>query len=324
MSSRLLDVRLVAVRYQADDIRSFELADPDGRQLPAFEAGSHVDLHLPGGLVRQYSLCNDPSERHRYVIAVLREQAGRGGSRHIFQHVDAGDLLRISQPRNNFPLATEGKKHVLLAGGIGVTPMMAMVSELRRRSADFVLHYCTRSPERTAFRHELAPLVASGQVRFHHDGGDPAKGLDLAALLRERQPGTHVYYCGPPGFMSAARIACDHWPRELVHLEHFTSATDGSLSPAEGTGADEEFQVQVKSTGAVYDVPRDKSITTVLREHGIDVETSCESGLCGTCRTRYLAGEPEHRDLVLDDAEKGEYVLICCARSKTPLLVLDI
>src|SRR5689334_20226550 len=172
-----MQLRLRSITYLADGINGYELVDPKGRDLPRFEAGAHINLRA-GGFLRQYSLCNAPAERRRYCIAVLRESASRGGSRYLHDSIRAGDLVEVSLPRNNFPLAAAAERHLLIAGGIGITPIMSMIAELRRRHAEFEVHYCTRSPERTAFRGELAPLAAEGRVRFHHDGGDPARGLD--------------------------------------------------------------------------------------------------------------------------------------------------
>lgn len=326
MQKPRIRTRVRVIVCQGEDILSYELVDPDGGKLPAFEAGAHVDFHLPDGRVRQYSLCNDPVERHRYVLAIQREPNGRGGSQAIFDQVRVDDIVTLSFPRNNFPLHEEATHHLMLAGGIGITPMMAMVHRLRHASADFVLHYCARSPEKTAFREALAPLAAEGRVFFHHDGGDPRRGLDIVGLLRERRDGAHLYYCGPSGFMRAAESASAHWPKEAVHFEHFArpmpAEVDVNGEPVV-TGA-VEFQVKLAKSGDVFDVPAGKSIVQVLREHGVEVETSCESGLCGTCRTRYLDGLPDHRDFVLDDDEHRRDVLICCARSKTPMLVLDL
>jgi len=325
MRESRIRTRVRVIADQGEDIRSYELVDPNGNQLPPFEAGAHVDFYLSDGRVRQYSLCNDPSERHRYVLAIQREPNGRGGSRAIFDQVRVNDIVTLSLPRNNFPLHEEATHHLMLAGGIGVTPMIAMVHRLCRTGTDFILHYCTRSPEKTAFREILAPMVKNGRVVFHHDGGDPRRGLDIAGLLRERRDGTHLYYCGPSGFMRAVESAVDHWPKETVHFEHFTPPVPTVVGSGETAvpGA-AEFQIKLAKSGAMFNVPADKSIVQVLREHGVEVETSCESGLCGTCRTRYLEGIPDHRDFLLDDDEHRRDVLICCARSKTPLLVLDL
>lgn len=314
---------LVVTRIEvlAKDIRSFELVDPEGRDLPPFTAGAHLDFHLPDGQVRQYSLCNDPAERHRYVIAVLREADGRGGSVVMHDSVREGDRRDIGGPRNNFPLAEQdAQRHLLLAGGIGVTPMMAMVVRLQAEGMNFLMHYCTKSPEHTAFLDRLAEFVSDGRVRLHHDGGDPAKGLDIADALALPAPGTHLYICGPAGFMAAAKQASAHWPKGTVHFEYFS--VDEAVT---GTGpAPDGFEVRIASTGATFFVPAEKSIVQVLADNGIEVETSCESGLCGTCITRYLEGDIDHRDMVLDDDEQSEYLTVCCSRSKGALLVLDL
>jgi len=213
-------LRIRSITYLATRINGYELVDPDGQDLPPFEAGAHISVRLSEGLVRDFSLWNDPAERGRYCIGVLREADGRG-SRQLHEEVRVGDLVEGSMPRNNFPLAPEAERHLLIAGGIGITPIMAMIAELRRRRADFRLHYCTRSPGETAFLDDLAVLAAQGRVMFHHDGGDPAKGLDIDATLRDRPPGTHLYYCGPAGMMAAAAAASSHWPPGTVHCEYF-------------------------------------------------------------------------------------------------------
>jgi ferredoxin-NADP reductase len=213
-------LRVRSISYLAQRINGYELVDRDGRDLPSFEAGAHVSVRVGGGPVRDFSLWNDPTERARYCIAVLREPEGRGSCQ-WHEKVQVGDIIEASAPRNNFPLAAAAERYLLIAGGIGITPLMAMVAELRRRGAEFRLHYCTRSPEETAFLDDLAVLAAMGRVVFHHDGGDPAKGLDIAATLREFRPGTHLYYCGPAGMMAAAEVASKHWPPETVHCEYF-------------------------------------------------------------------------------------------------------
>jgi ferredoxin-NADP reductase len=313
----LLRVRRIA--YLAEDIHGFELVDPRGRDLPRFSAGAHVELRL-GGMRRHYSLCNDPAERRRYCLAVLREEAERGISRRLHDTVRVGDCIDVSLPRNNFPLAETAARHLLLAGGIGIAPIVAMVRELRRRGAEFRLHYCTRSPERTAFRDELAPLAATGLVHFHHDGGEPARGLDIAALLREPAPGTHLYCCGPAAMMVAAAAASRHWPPGSVHYEYFTAPEHDPAPPAE----ERPFRVRLARSGGEYEIPAGATIIEVLRRNGVAVTTSCELGYCGACLTAHLGGTPEHRDQMLSDRDRARYVLICCARSKTPLLELDL
>lgn len=324
-------LRVRQITFQAADINSYELVHPDGDELPPFAAGAHLDFHFRDGSVRQYSLCNDPSEQHRYVIAVLREANGRGASQALHERLHVQRMVSVGKPRNNFPLAANAKRHLLLAGGIGITPLKAMVHQLQRTRSDYALHYCTRSPDNTAFRDEFAPMVANRRVVCHHDGGIPADGLDIADLLLEYQEGTHLYYCGPPGFMAACKRLSTHWPAGTVHFEYFTAdaAPKSTLSGAELADAGDNalglgFQVKIASTGAVYTVPNDKSIVDVLTEHGIAVETSCKSGLCATCKVRYLSGQVDHRDLVLSEDEQGEYLAACISRAKSPLLLLDL
>lgn len=315
-------VRVAAVTREAQDILSFELVAPDGRDLPPFTAGAHIHVHLADGLVRQYSLCNDPKERHRYVIAVLKEETSRGGSRAMHEKVREGDLLTISGPDNHFPLAgREANFHLLLAGGIGVTPMMAMIAELERRKLPYRMHYCTRSPEKTAFLDRLRPLIDVGKVVLHHDGGDPSRGLDIAATLAEHKPGMHLYVCGPTGFMSAANAAVGAWPPHAVHQEYFAAPERSEEDKAWDAKA---FRVRLARSGQELEVPAGESIVSVLRGQGIEVDTSCEEGYCGTCLTRYLAGDPVHRDTVLDDTDRKQYVMICCARARDDVLVLDL
>jgi vanillate O-demethylase ferredoxin subunit len=250
----------------------------------------------------------------------LREKLGEG-SRLLHDAVHVGDTVEVALPRNHFPLAEGVQRHLLLAGGIGITPIMAMVAELKRRRAEFRLYYCTRTPERTAFRDELDLLAAMGKVILHYDDGDPAKGLDIAALLAEPQPGTHLYYCGPSGMMAAAAAASAHWPAGTVHCEYFSGP--GAAPPARFED-DRPFRVRLLKSGAEYEVPAGETIIGVLRRHGIETRTSCELGYCGACLTRYVAGEPDHRDPILGDTARETHMLICCSRAKSDVLVLDL
>lgn len=315
-----LHARIHAIVLEADGIATFEFRHAGGSDLPPFSAGAHIDMHIRPGYVRQYSLCGDPRERHRYVVAVLREEAGRGGSKAMHDELRIGQSVTLGTPRNFFPLVPGARRHLLIAGGIGVTPMMAMASELQAQAKDFFLHYCTRSPERTAFRERVAALAAAGHAAVHHDGGDPSRGLDLRALLLQPEAGTHVYYCGPPGFMGAAAQAAAHWPSGSVHFEHFASPAAPVAAPL----ANCAFRVRLARSGMELEVPADKSIADVLKENDVFIETSCKEGYCGTCLTRYTAGEPEHRDSVLDEDDHREFVLVCCARARTPTLELDL
>ena len=315
--SRVMQLRVRSITYLAEAVNGYELVDPRRRDLPRFTPGAHIELRA-GGVLRRYSLWNDAAERRRYCIAVLREDTSRGGSRYLHEKLRAGDIVEVSTPRNNFPLDPAAERHLLIAGGIGIAPIMSMVMELRRRRAQFELHYCTRSPERTAFRRELAPLAAEGRLWFHHDGGDPAQGLDVSAALREPRPGTHLYYCGPAALMAAAAEEARHWPAGTVHCEYFTGV------PEPAVAEDQPFRVQLAKTGGDYEVRAGETIAEVLQRHGVPVRTSCELGYCGTCLTPYVAGEPDHRDQVLEENGRQRYVLICCSRAKTPVLVLDL
>jgi len=320
MQKAKLSVKVSGIRDEAEGIRSFELVDPSNDDLPPFTAGAHVEVRLGEGMIRSYSLSSDPADRSRYQIAVLKEENGRGGSKAMHDEVKAGDVLTISAPINHFPLAgREARAHLLLAGGIGVTPMLAMIAELEAKGARWTMHYLTRNEERTAFRERLAPYVASGKVHIHHDGGDPSKGPGLQALLSDFEIGTHLYYCGPTGFMSACAEMVGAWPPHAVHREYF-SAPAGLHSDE----ANSPFEIKIKSTGKTIPVPADRSIVDVLRSEGCDVETDCNEGYCGTCITRYLSGEPEHRDTVLSEKERKSYVMVCCGRAKGGVLELDL
>jgi len=316
-----LTLRVVKTTQEATGIMGFELADPDGGPLPSFNAGAHINVWISETESRSYSLCGDPHDTSLYKIGVLKEEHGQGGSIWVHDHLHTGELVIISAPKNLFPLSNEAEHHVLLAGGIGVAPMIAMIHELESKGASYVMHLCTRSTDRTPFMDFLSPRVDAGKVQIHHDSGNPEAGLDIADLLEQHETGSHLYYCGPAGFMTAAKDASSHWPKGTVHFEFFSSPDDGADQP---TGADTPFQVKLSSSDEVYDVPADQSIVEVLRANGISVDTQCEDGFCATCMTKYVSGEPEHRDSVLDKDDQKEFVLICCARSKTPLLELDL
>jgi len=314
--SEMMPVRIARKEWIADDIVLFELQHPDGGELPQFTAGSHVVVRVPNGLRRKYSLCNDPAERDRYVIAVKREIPGSGGSSSLIDQANAGDALATSAPRNNFGLVKSPAGYLLIAGGIGITPVMAMVRQLKASGAGrFKLYYCTRTPQATAFRDELSAPALRGQVTIHHDGGDPARSLDLWPLL-ESPKGRHLYCCGPRPLMEAVRDMTGHWPSSAVHFEAFTE-------PARNAAEDQPFTVRLARSGDVVEVPVGATILEALRAHGLDVPSSCESGSCGTCRTRLVAGEADHRDLVLAEHERADAIMVCVSRARSPALVID-
>ncbi|MCP3726107.1 PDR/VanB family oxidoreductase [Paraburkholderia sp. CNPSo 3272] len=305
----------------ATDICVFELASADGSPLPAFAAGAHIDVHVDG-FVRQYSLCNRPSDKGVYRIGVLRDPVSRGGS--VAMHaLDAGTSLEISSPKNHFPLDEQATHTILLAGGIGITPLIAMAEQLREQGRPFELHYCTRDPQRAAFRERLAEAGLAERTHFYFDSEGADARIDLARVLRAPQDGKHAYVCGPAGFIDAvlAAAAGAGWPAQNVHREYFGAAQPGANADANGA-----FQVTLASCQRVIDVPAGMTIVEALRAGGVEVPVSCEQGVCGTCITRVLSGEPDHRDLYLTDEERAanDQLLPCCSRSRSPMLVLDL
>ncbi len=300
----------------ADGIHLFEFRRADDQPLPEFTAGAHIAINVPGGLLRKYSLCNDPAERDRYLVAVKRETNGRGGSANLIDRVQAGDTLTVAAPVNDFGLPPRAQDFLFIAGGIGITPMMAMIREVRAQNKRFRLFYCTRSPETTAFRDELDAPEFKDSVVIHYDGGDPAASLDLKPVLAERKNREHLYCCGPRPLMEAVRAMTDHWSPTAVHFEAFSEAETHKAT-------DTPFKVKLARSGALLDVPTDKTILEVLRAHGLDVPSSCETGTCGTCRTKLLTGEADHRDLVLAEHERKDTIMICVSRAKGEEITID-
>jgi vanillate O-demethylase ferredoxin subunit len=313
----MMKLRVRSLTWEAEGILSFELVHPEGQPLPAFEAGAHIDVRIPGGLSRRYSLCNAPDDRTHYRIAVLRVPESRGGSRAMHERVRAGDLIEVSEPRNFFPLDSGTGRAVLLAGGIGITPLLSMLDQLQAGGRPFEMHYCSTSPERTAFVQRLRPLAVQGLVTHHHDRGDPRNGLDIVRLLSDPAPGTHLYYCGPAGFMKAVKAASAHWPAGTVHFEHF--GAEPLAAPTEVAATADTVPVRLLRSGRTVQVSPVQTLLQALREAGVDCESSCEAGVCGTCQVDYSEGEPEHNDLILNEEERTRSVLLCCARARTPL-----
>jgi vanillate O-demethylase ferredoxin subunit len=316
-----LQVMVLSKTDEAQDICSFVLAAPDGGRLPAFAPGAHVEVVLPNGLVRHYSLCGDPRERRRYQIAVLKTPGSRGGSRAMHELLQAGDRLEIGTPRNHFALVPGAARTLLFAGGIGITPVIAMAEALHRAGADFELHYCCRSPQQAAFAERLMRSAYAHRVHFHYSEAGPAHRIDLPALLAAPDAGTHLYVCGPDGFMDAV-TACalaQGWRGDQVHREHFAA-------PASDRPDDQPFDIRIASTGAIVHVARDTSALHALAAHGIRVQSSCEQGVCGTCLTGVLDGEPDHRDLFLGPAQRArkDCMALCCSRAHSPVVTLDL
>jgi vanillate monooxygenase ferredoxin subunit len=320
-SAQVFKVRVARKRIEAEDICSFELVDVNGAALPGFSAGAHIDVHVPGGLTRQYSLCNDSAETHRYQIAVLKDSASRGGSHAMHDSVHEGSLLEISQPKNHFPLAHGAAKSVLLAGGIGVTPILCMAERLATAGADFEMHYSTRSRSRTAFLDRITASGFADKVHLHFDDAGPAQALDLTSQLAAPLKDQHLYVCGPKGFMDAVLgvARANGWPESQLHYEFFSA----DVGPLE---SDTDFDLKLASSGRIIKVAKDQTVTQALSAAGIEVQTSCEQGVCGTCLTRVLEGTPDHKDMYLTPEEQAanDQFTPCCSRSKTKVLVLDL
>lgn len=317
-----LSVRVIRKTAETADICTFELVAEGGAALPAFSAGSHIDVQVPGtDITRQYSLCNDPTESHRYLIGVLRDPTSRGGSVAMHDAIQEGQVLHISAPKNHFALAHDAQRSLLLAGGIGVTPILCMAERLAISGAAFEMHYCTRSRERTAFYERMARSSFAAQVQFHFDDGEAAQKLDIAQLLSAPSAGLHLYVCGPKGFMDTvlASARAQGWPESQIHYEFFSAEVVKSADDA-------SFEVKLASSGRVIKVGAEQTVIQALSAAGVEVQTSCEQGVCGTCLTRVIEGVPDHKDMYLTTEEQAanDQFMPCCSRAKTPLLVLDL
>jgi phthalate 4,5-dioxygenase reductase subunit len=302
----------------AAGIFRFELRDPQRRELPPFTPGAHVSVCTPSGVSRNYSLCNAPSERERYVIAVKRDPSGRGGSVSMADELQPGASIEVSAPRNEFELSPAARNFIFVAGGIGITPILSMMRHLKASgAARFKLYYCTRSPELTAFRQELTDAGWSSEVKIHHDFGDREKAFDFWPVFEKPANGTHIYCCGPRALMDGVKDMTGHWAQGSVHFESF--GVDQAL-----LAQNKSFKVRLERSGQTFEVPKDRSILEILRDNGIRTPSSCESGTCGSCRTGLCGGEAEHRDMVLSDDERASQIMICVSRTKGEELVIDL
>jgi ferredoxin-NADP reductase len=314
-----IEVRIKSVAWEALGIHSLELRPLHQPALPPFTAGAHVDLLLPNGMTRSYSLVNRQSERHRYVIAVNRDAASRGGSRFVHESLRAGDTLRISPPRNNFPLEEGAAHSVLIAGGIGITPLWCMVQRLHELGRDWQLYYCARTPQHAAFLERVEALDAPAQARVHlnFDGEPGGRMLDLRGVVEAAATDAHLYCCGPNSMLASFEEVTQGRTPGTVHVEYFTARS--------GPAASGGFTVVLARSGRSVSVPPGKTILDALLDAGIDVPYSCTEGVCGTCEMGVLEGVPDHRDLVLSKEERaaGRTMMICCSGCKSDKLVLD-
>lgn len=311
-----MELVVARLTQEAQDVLGVELRAPDGGELPPFAAGAHLDLHLPGGLCRQYSLVNPPLERHRYVLGVGLAAASRGGSAFVHRRLAVGDRLQASEPRSLFGVAPAAREHLFIAGGIGVTPILSMVHWCEAQGWPWRLLYCVRTRARAAYAWTLAPHGA--RVRLHVDeesDGPP----DLRGWLRSAAPGAHVYCCGPAGLMDAVAAACPDLgiPRDRTHYERF-------VAPVAAPG--ESFVVVLRRSGRRITVGPRQSLLEALEAHRVSVPFSCREGLCRSCETPLLGGEAEHLDHVLSDAERAAQncILPCVSRARSAELVLDL
>lgn len=312
-----LDVTVTAREPAATDIISLELRSTQDRPLPAYQAGAHLDVYIRSGLVRQYSLTGDPADTTKYRLGILLDPKSRGGSAAIHAQFQQGAKIRIGRPRNNFPLDLSAAHTILFAGGIGITPMLGMAYALQAAGASWEMRYCGRALERLAFRDELARF--GDKVHLHIDTGPKDQHLDIDTVLARAAPDRQLYVCGPNGFMDFVLRAAQNngWTQDCMHLERFGAEVNTDGAP---------FTVVAQKSGKTFDVHPGETIAQKLEENGVHVQVSCQSGVCGTCLTTVLEGMPDHRDLVQTDVEKAANarVTVCCSRSKTRKLVLDI
>ncbi len=317
-----LELRVANCEMLTPVIRRLELVAANGGSLPPFKAGAHINLVTGVGVTRSYSLAGDPANTDFYEIAVKLETDGAGASKWILESLDGGDTLEASLPTNNFMLSSNADHHVLIAGGIGITPLLSMARQLKRAGASFALHYCARDADEAAFTDAIENEFPENAT-FHYDGGNAANGINLDSVLGGHDKGAHLYVCGPTGLMdSVIEKAADlSWPDARIHHEFFRARA------APKDQVDESFSVRLASSGRELAVPADKSILDVLRDNDIATESACEGGACGTCRTGLVSGHAEHRDDVLSNAEKAANgdIMLCVSRAKAgEVLTLDL
>lgn len=303
----------------ADGVVVLDLAHPEGEDLPRWEPGAHIDLLLSDGLTRQYSLCGDPGDSGVWRVGVLLDPNSRGGSRYVHENLEEGTTVRVRGPRNHFPLV-DAPRYRFIAGGIGITPIAAMIEAVQQAGNDWTLLYGGRTRASMAFAADLAERYPERVTVWPQD----ERGLlDLESLLKEPEDDTLVYSCGPEGLLTAVEQHCAHWPPGILHIERFAAKAPTAEQAAEAL---EQFEVVCQRSGVTFEVTSDKSILEVLEEADIPIMASCYEGVCGTCEARVLEGTPDHRDSMLTDAEKdaGEVMLVCVSRSRTERLVLDL
>jgi vanillate O-demethylase ferredoxin subunit len=320
MAEATIELRLKRICYEAERINSYELVSPTGGNLAPFTAGGHIDLHLSNGMIRCYSLVNDPREQHRYVIAVNKDPAGRGGSSFVHDNLKVGDIVKVSLPRNNFALCEEAGHSVLIAGGIGITPLLSMLRRLEVLGRSAELFYAARTRPAAAFLDELGKLGSTGRLALHLDFDDERSGrlFDLSAIVGRAPAQAHLYCCGPVPMLQAFEAATADRLADHVHVEYFQAA--------EAPATDGGFEVRLARSNRTIAVEAGKTILDALLDAGIAANYACTEGVCGTCETRVIEGTPDHRDQFLSKEEQAanNTIMICCSGAKSRTLVLDI
>jgi ferredoxin-NADP reductase len=315
-----LNAFIHTLRFEAEDVISIELRPVAGNEFPAFGPGAHIDLHLPNQMVRSYSLLNPSHERGRYVVAVLKDRASRGGSRCAHEQLRVGMKILISHPRNHFPLHEEAGHTVLVAGGIGVTPILCMARRLRALERSFELLYFARSRASAAFVADIEALAVPVTWHFDDEKGGPP---ELHALLAARpaRADTHYYACGPAVMLDSFEKNCAALGYAHAHIERFSAVEVHAASDARLS-----YSVELKRAGKVITITPGLSLLDALREAGMDPVTSCEEGVCGACETRVIEGMPDHRDSVLSPAERAanNVMMVCVSGCRSERLVLDL
>lgn len=310
-----MKTRIKKIEWEAEGINSYVLVPLDGGEMPAFEPGAHVDVVLQPGLTRSYSLVNNPRDRDYYEIAVHHAIDSRGGSRHIHQVWKVGEIVEISAPKNNFPMVEDASHTVLIAGGIGITPMLPMIARLEELGRSWELHYVAATPERAAYVSRLSPYAAANVV---YDGIEGGAKLDLAVSSASAPDDAHLYCCGPAGMLDAFVAINKGRPGGNVHIEYFSAETE--------VATDGGYSLELSRTGKTIEVGEGDTMLDALLSAGVNVGFACSEGVCGTCQVKVLSGAPDHRDHFLTDEEKAanSSVMVCCSGSKSAKLVLDI
>lgn len=303
---------------EGGNVAVMEFESATAKALPSIEAGSHIDVHLPNGMVRQYSLCQNPSQKGLFRLGILRDPKSRGGSVSAFDDLKDGMQIQVSEPKNLFPLV-KAKHSVLIGGGIGITPLITMAYQLAQEGASFELHYCGSSPETCAFVDEIKNGTLATFTQFHFKSEGASHRDFFQDAIQNIDPDSHIYTCGPNGFMDwVINLATSqNFPTDQIHKEYFQVDVE--------TGGN-AFEVVAQQSGKIIMVNAEETILQALAREGIEIEMSCEQGVCGTCMCDVIEGEPDHRDVYFTDEEKAsnEQILVCCSRSKSARLVLDI